>query len=225
MGTKFTALLLLSIFIVLLADNKTDSNLETTEWKQIKNRKDIFISSRWTNLDNKVQIKEIKTETCINVSKDNLLNYIKTGIYSSEWMPMVKNNYTYLSKTKNEWNSELTLSLTRPLSNNKIEISYSLKDDSNYTSLIVFNCENAIIHGKKINPKYYQYTGSWEFISLNENTTKAILKIEWNRNNSLHYWIASPIIKESTFSSVKNLKQKSEEKYKTDGLAMTATAL
>ena len=123
MRAKIMVLLLLSIFTFLLAGKTSDNNSKNTEWKRIKSRKEVMTSSRWIVMQGNVQIKEIKAETYIHVQKDELLEIIQSGIYTSEWMSMVENYYSKQGISQNQWESQLTLSLFWPLSKNNLGIN------------------------------------------------------------------------------------------------------
>lgn len=221
MREKIMVLLLLSIFTFLLAGKNADSKQKNTRWKQIKNRHEILISSRWSNTS--IQFKEIKAETYIRLPKDKLLEIIQSGVYTSEWMAMVENYYVKQGISKNQWESQLNLNLFWPLSKNNLEINYNLLNDCEDSSFIMFSSKKVSVLNKTVKPGVYQFRGSWELIPLSNNETKVILKTKWDKKNVLQQWYFSPIISDGMFTSLKNLKHFSEEKYNTERLSLAAT--
>lgn len=225
MNEKIMVLLLLSILTVLLAGKKADDNAKNTEWKRIKSRRGITTSSIWITSEDNSRFKVTKAETCIHVPKDKLLEIIQSGIYTSEWMSMVDNCYVKKGISQNQWVSEVTLKLFWPFSNNNLEIDYSLLNEDENSTIIMFQSKTASLLNKRVKSKAYQFRGTWELVPEINGTTKVILKIRWDKSNALHYLYISPIISEGIFNSLRKLKKLSEEKYKTESIFLAATAL
>ena len=204
MSAKIAALLFITFFSGFFDFIMEKSvKQQTTDFKLIKQEKNINLYARWIRVDDKRSARQLKAEFTVNASFANIFSLIKDDKKTTQWMKNTKSYYIITSIDQNNWYVYVQFSVPWPFNNQDCIIKYEIPTPDAFTqSEIRLTGVPDYLKVNKGVTRINHFEGTWRLMYLGKNSTKIEYEMFSKQAPAFPRWITDPIIQHNLISTM-----------------------
>ncbi len=209
MSAKVAALLLITFFQGFSGFISEKSvKQQTTDFKLIKQDKNINIYARWIRVDDERSARQLKAEFTVSASFTKIFTLIKDEKRTTQWMKNTKSFYIITSVDQNNWYSYVQFSVPWPFNNQDCIIKYEIPTPDAFSQLEIrlIGYPNYLKANKGVT-RINHFEGSWKLMYLGKNSTKIEYEMFSKQAPAFPRWITDPIIQHNLVSTMNAFRE------------------
>jgi len=203
MSAKVATLILITFFQGFSGFIPQKVKQQTTDFKLIKQDKNINIYARWIRVDDTRSARQLKAEFTVNASFTKIFTLIKDDKRTTQWMKNTKSYYIITSVNQNTWYSYVQFSVPWPFNNQDCIIKYEVPAPNAFSKYVIrfSGVPDYLPEYKKVT-RISHMEGVWRLLYLGKNSTKIEYEIFSKQAPSFPRWITDPIIQNNLISTM-----------------------